>query len=274
MGNINPRSIAYLLIGFSVGAVAMDVVEYDATILRTFWRELDQWQSLVGGALALLGALLTVLAILSQVGEQRRQVVEARRRSALSSRAVAAIALSKLSDYSKKAAEWAKLMKTTGGQEMEEFRGRLENALPGLPHDAVEALSRAVEYSEAEIGDSILALMVELQIQNARMRGEHEKARLWFEGDGEKEFARSAVAARQLLDAAKLHARVGALFSWARDKDPAMGLVSQRHHVSNSLSVLDVWPEDYEEVWNLYKLDFPEEDDGSAAEVREGGGAK
>lgn len=259
MNDVNLKAVAWGLVGLGVGASLMDAIQHDAVLARDIWDRLGYWQTLVSGLLALGGVILTVLVILAQIGEQRRQFADARVRAARSSRASSSFGLAELCSYAAASVRWAVLLPHRRGQLSDELAEDLRAGFPDLPDSAIRSLGKAAEYADEREAVAISVLLEEMQVQNSRMRRARDLALQGEIGSRTNVTALDATRDQQLLDAAVVHARASNLFSWSR-RDNRQTLLdsSENWRIANSLRNLNVSETDYPGVWRILTEQYPE----------------
>lgn len=154
------------------------------------------WQTLIAGVLALVGAAWTVRAIRSQIAQVEEHARARRKEQERTARAVLPLALSSFTGYALTCMERANSF-GPGSQSFE---------IPPLPAEAVGQLQRCVEFADEREGRQIADLLSWLQVQHVRLdnlvTGSRAQRLHW--------------ADNAVIDAAKLHSMTEKLFEYAR----------------------------------------------------------
>ena len=127
---------------------------------------LYNYQTLIAGALAFGGAVLTVVFLRRQIFQSDAQELERRRRENLAARAMMPAALSEIGEYSR---ECVKLLRPLLPALPEQvIRGEIQE-IPLLPAEALFTLRQSVEFGSNDIAENIADLIRKLQIQRSRL---------------------------------------------------------------------------------------------------------
>jgi hypothetical protein len=135
--------------------------QFDYWLLKVAY----DWQTLIGGLLALFGAILTVRGINRQIGETKNEVEAAKKRDEFAAKAVLPLALSQLSQYGVDCIELVNPLIT--GQRREVDHG---DETPPVPNDVIEVLQGSARFADDKNANRIAALLGKLQVQQARLR--------------------------------------------------------------------------------------------------------
>lgn len=127
---------------------------------------IETYQTLISALLALIAAGATVQYLSKQISQTERHNSDSRRRKFEAARTVLPLALSELCDYAGNSMEFALTARRAIAA-----GDRLEAAKPNLPSDVVATLESLVEHSEPDIAGAVRALVSEIQVHHARLRG-------------------------------------------------------------------------------------------------------
>lgn len=177
---------------------------------------LYHWQTLITGALALLGAVATVWVILRQIGQADKLHEEGWRRESLAARGVLAVALNAITDYAVASlTELVKLHKLH-----RDGRAIPIPEFPPLPAEIIEPFRLAIRAAEPDKAEELTQVLGMLQIHNAHLRDIAESIR---STGGPRYFRGPADLTRCAVGAAKLYAAASNLFAYARPWEPDRG---------------------------------------------------
>lgn len=133
---------------------------------------LREWQTLVAGLIALLGALLTVVVIEKQLALARETEDDRRKRKHYAARAGMPAALSELVDYSRQSYAVFKLVAPPGnfaGARILHDAPWVSPRIPGIPSSALRVMTTCIESAPTNIMPDIANLVEEFQVLHARM---------------------------------------------------------------------------------------------------------
>ncbi|WP_420406618.1 hypothetical protein [Hoeflea sp.] len=188
-------------IGVVVGALLSVPAAVALFAAATVWSADVEWETLVAGAFATLGAAATVFMIRKQISSSREEYHLARSKRLLAARATLSLALSEINAFSNAIIFW--IVNRRVGEE------------PHLSADVVEIIREVIEYNEDGIVNMGLATVIaRIQILKARMQPDGGR----FQPDD------------RLVDAVELYALSEAFFDFARDgtKSPKQLLDGER----------------------------------------------
>lgn len=172
---------------------------------------LKDWQSLVGGVLAIVAAGVGGLFIVAQTKELRRQENDRRLRRHKAARAVMPLALSATCEYTKNCATVLRQILSSAGS------GGIPTSpdypsFPDLPRGVVKEFAEIIESSSNEGATALSDLLKDLQIFSSRLRSL----------SADLSSASSIITAHNIenniADAAELYAKAETLFEYARGK--------------------------------------------------------
>jgi hypothetical protein len=168
------------------------------------------YQTLIAGSLALLGAIWTVSTIKRQIKQAGDQEKERRERKHLVAQAMASDALSQLSNYARSCVKLLSTLLPVEGEQT--VTATVNNEVPPIPAGAVLTLGGCLEFGDGPIRKDIADLIRKLQIQHSRLID----IKSWL-NDEEKLVVRSNII-DFILDALEVYARCAKLFPYARDQ--------------------------------------------------------
>ncbi len=183
---------------------------------------LYDYQSLVGGLLAFIAALLTAGFLWAQIRQQRYINNDVRNRRLKSARAMLPDALSGLGSYLEQCIDLAIRM-AIDAQFDEENGEVIERGMLTIPRadpSYISILRDIIEQSDSAPNDSIVRILSKLQIQRARLEGRNRK--YYCDRRGKVVLIPDAVGAyEKIIDAAELYAEIETLFDYARFRSDA-----------------------------------------------------
>jgi hypothetical protein len=169
---------------------------------------LYNYQTMIAGILALLGAGATVWIIHKQISQAEQLEKRRRERQNIAARAAMPAALSELCFYCQRCVE--ELVAVLPAPPNQRVTTQI-SLPPPVPSDAISTLRQCIEFAEGPIAERIADLISALQVQNTRVIDIRSRA------------ARDASFIELLaninhyiIDALEVHARCSALFPYAR----------------------------------------------------------
>ena len=131
---------------------------------------LFDWQTLIAGALALFGALVTVHYLNKQIILTENMEIERRRREETALKAVLPMALGDIVRY---AVDSIKLIDGLARRKSGLLPGGISTypprELPRVPSEAVDTIRDCTRYADTEIAGRLSTLLNGLQVQQARL---------------------------------------------------------------------------------------------------------
>jgi len=166
---------------------------------------LYNWQTLIAGLLALIGAAWTVKQIRTQI-EQANDLEENRRlREERAAKAVLPLALSEICQYARDCLHLlARYVPATDA--VPDVRADVN--VPRIPTNVIETLQACARFADEDIVNQIAGLLSKLQVQYARLEG------LIARSVGSIMHAREGIDA--MVDAADVYAKASTLFEYGR----------------------------------------------------------
>jgi hypothetical protein len=158
------------------------------------YAQAKDWQTLIGGFLALIGAQMTVQAVRGQIAQAREQEAGRRRSNAQAARALLPLALSETVHYAQACMKACEQAATSGKTPQP----------PKLAQTYIDQIRDCVRSAEEEPAQRLANLLSWLQIQQTRLRDMSDR------NSGRYEIAQG------VIDAAVLHALAEGLFPYAR----------------------------------------------------------
>lgn len=114
---------------------------------------LKEWQTLVAGGMALIGALITTVILISQHSFEKRKYKEDRRKTEFYMRSLIPDALSTLLSYSEECFRYV----------------HDETDLPNKPNEAIAILKENIKYSDSKTSKSLFKIVSFYQVHNSRL---------------------------------------------------------------------------------------------------------
>ncbi len=228
---------------------------------------LYHYQTLIGGAGALIAAIVTVWVIWKQI-EQQYELEEGRRlRQSAAARTALPDALDDLCKYAQGCArQLAKIRDYRSVEDMmyptmkadESFvrvpPGMLRE-FPQAPPSVISVLSRCVESADESAAREISLLGATLQIQEARLQAVAENGE---EGsDGNRLILFHSID-NLILDAVDLHARASNLFGFGRSGYNRTDFAPTQRNMSTALFLCDIDDDEYPNIWDAVRRNYPE----------------
>lgn len=175
-----------------------------AEVYHTIW----DWQTLIAGILALLGAAWTVVSIRAQIQQVNNIESDRRLRQERAARIALPLALSKIATY---ATDCIKALSSHITSSPGGIDTSVSIDIPAIPRDILEPLQACAQFGDAEIARRVNRLVELLQVQHSRMES-------WFGNVDmqETKVNRYSHLRIAIVDSADIHAATGALFHYAR----------------------------------------------------------
>jgi hypothetical protein len=148
----------------------MEILSHLWQSVSMYWPGVRQvlfdWQTLIAGILALLGAFLTVRVIRAQISQAGNSEEARRKRDELAARAVLPLALSQFTRYARDCIMLLVIYVPGHGS-----RPPVPNnlALPTLSPDVIRSLQESARYAGPGVVSQIASLLSKFQVQQARM---------------------------------------------------------------------------------------------------------
>lgn len=208
------------------------------------------YQALIAGILAVVGAAFTVFFMKAQIEQQDNHADDIRRRKSRAARSVMPLALSAIVEYARNTADVALRLLPyargtyTRGSASEESMHNF--AVPNLPQDIIITLKECIEFADDANADRIADLLGDLQVHISRLSGHINRL---------PSVSRDTIE-RDIIDAAKIYASAGTLFNYARREtdDPPESVSLSEMQTSLRQCGIDVsaFPEIYTTVQRSY----------------------
>ena len=181
-------------------------------LLARMLADSKDWQTLIAGILALVGAAWTVRSIRAQIRQSNKIEDDRRLRQERAARIALPLALSERASY---ATDCIKLL----SQHMRVSPGAIDTAMkidiPSIPVGILEPLQACAQFGDERVAGHVHRLVELLQVQHSRMEA-------WFR-NMDANLSKSNVHSRlrtAIIDSAEIHAATGALFHYAREVEP------------------------------------------------------
>lgn len=182
--------------------------------------DVDHWQTLIAGALAIAAAFIGGYFVNAQIQLARTQEADRLRRRHAATRATMSLTLSALMEYARLCGRALRVLYLSTRRtdvrtaEMEAFE------LPPVPADKIEALAQIIEAGRPDVGSVIARALNKLQVQDGRLRS--SKAEV-LDPHSHMRSVPKIVLDDYILDAADLYARCEGLLDYAREESEEVG---------------------------------------------------
>jgi hypothetical protein len=182
--------------------------------------DIDHWQTLITGGLAIAAALIGGYFVNAQIQLARSQEAERLRRRHAATRATMSLTLSALMEYARLCGRALRILYLSNRRtdvrqaEMEAFE------LPPVPADKIEKLAEIIEAGRPDVGKVIAQVLNKLQVQDGRLRS--AKAEV-LDPHSHTRSVPKIVLDDYIIDAADLYAGCEGLLDYARDESEEVG---------------------------------------------------
>jgi hypothetical protein len=196
---------------------------------------LHQWQTLVGGLLAIVAAWLGVSMIKRQIGQADKHEQERNRRRLAAARVVFPLTLSSLCGYATNSAHYVLAILATrrGNSIPRDTSYSLQG--PSLPDDAIQGLMAMAEAADEEVSAIIWRIADRIQVQYARLSEVHSA----MGGQRPGSVITADNLEVYLIDAARIYALATSLFSFARPRKQGALKGVDWNDVASALSIME-----------------------------------
>lgn len=188
---------------------------------------LKDYQELLAGGMALVGAAAAVIAVMRQINHAQEVEDDRRYRSMLSARTVMPQALSVLCAYAKECGAGLREVVNDSPPEEDHRWGDLhDRRFPSLPESPIPVLRECAQFGDKDLQLSIAKLAQTMQVQAARLNP------LDIQGEG---FAAKAYFYDLIDDALEVYVRASMLFYYARmetEKAPTKPMLSDMRNAA------------------------------------------
>ena len=232
----------------------VDATSCELVVWKSACTLIYDWQPLLAGALALAGAIATVIAVVGQIKSARadtnsqilatkedtdkqikwtvRLEEERRRRDERAAKAVLPLAISPLIQYALDCLSLVSVAEEIG--DAAEFgSGRI----PVIPTNVITPLREVASHADETVSKQVETVLSKLQVQHARLTGQLRRKPL----DGKRILTRHELLGLA-WDAADLHAHIARLFSYARDED-ALRTPATAEEIMTPVHIAGIYPE-------------------------------
>jgi hypothetical protein len=207
--------------------------------LTDVYKFIYEYQALIAGILALLGACRTVRVINKQIRKSGEIEDERRRRQNLAARTVMPVALTELIDYSD--ASLVFLAKFTPDEYgLPKLSGPAD--VPAVPSEAMLTLRLCIEFGETAVAEAISDLISKIQIQYSRL----DTIKNWSD---EGKLVTQSNLNTYTVDALEVHARAARLFPYARRDETFTPLIPSADDIRQAARSRDI-----SQVGELYTM--------------------
>lgn len=194
---------------------------------------LFEWQTLIGGLIAIGAAVLGAILLRSQIEQAERHETERRSRKFAANRATLPLTLSEITAYARSAIVELKFLHD---QITQPSSMALRFDLPDFSNSSIISLRDFIDYStDVNVNDCICEIIREIQILNSRLNDvnldrNHASIRLEIE--------------EYIVQAARLNLIVGLLFPYARGTSDSLPTSTDWETIAEHLSVSQDMPRD------------------------------
>lgn len=231
MTTTNPRSWGVMartgswLVKALLTALALALVGWCVRLAIThqLFREdgpIDDWQTLITGALAIAAALIGGYFVNAQVRLAKRQEDERLRRRHAATRATMPLTLSALMEYARLCGRSLRLLSlsttanTVRAAQFQNFEP------PPVPGDKITALAEIIEAGRPDVGRAIAQLLHKLQVQDGRLRSTKSDV---LDPHSHTRGILKVALDDFIIDAADLYARCEGMLDYAREDSEVVG---------------------------------------------------
>jgi hypothetical protein len=182
--------------------------------------DIDHWQTLIGGALAIAAAFVGGAFVNAQIQLARSQEAERLRRRHAATRATMSLTLSALMEYARLCGRALRILHLSTRRadvrqaEMEAFE------LPPVPADKLDKLAEIIEAGRPDVGRAIAQVLNRLQVQDGRLRSSRAEV---LDPHSRTRSVPKVVLDEYVIDSADLYARCEGLLSYAREESEEIG---------------------------------------------------
>lgn len=216
-------------------------MQYPTDLL--FLKVLYDWQTLLAGLLALVGAWLTVQSVRTQIKRTEAQAEAARKREEFAAKAILPLALSQLSIYGQ---DCIRLLSPLAAQpHIPEG-----TQTPRVPESAISVLQECTRYADERIASKIAVLLGKLQIQQSRLN------ELLTRRGGEVIIGHEITS--NMIDAADVYARTADLYDYARNVEE-LRRRSTPDQLRRALHNCEIWDDDHPAMVHIHNLEQGEQ---------------
>ena len=206
------------------------------------------FQTLIAGALALGGAVVTIWGIRHQVKQSENQENERRRRQNMAARAMMPVALMEIHRYARECV--SVLLPVLPDPPEQRITAHI-GEIPPIPADALFTLRQSVEFGSNEIATYLSDLIRYIQIQHARITD--AKRDLLREGGT---IVLRANILQYTIDSLDILARADKLYPYARRDVDVVPEKLQDHDLRTAARACGIWDDDDSELFIRIKRDY------------------
>lgn len=207
-----------------------------------------EWQSLIGGGFAIIGAVFAGRVIALQIAraeEVERVRLEAARllderntaRALMAARSVMPLTLNVLSDYTTAIAKGAITVLNDAPHEGIRLMAEQLPELPSAPRAIISDLQAFIVAAPDDVGANVADMLSDLQLLSARAEN------IWQRTASENEVVTRWNYEDLVGRAAVLYARQAGLFAYARRETEQAPGVPLQVHLAQALQLWRVWPD-------------------------------
>ncbi|WP_417793094.1 hypothetical protein [Terasakiella pusilla] len=211
-----------ILGGALIGALCSGLIALASGVtVESLYCLVDQFQSLIAGFLALIGAAITVWIISLQLQESQRQFEIAKRDKVEAEKAATPLILSSLCDYAQNCANLSSrildLSNQPHAQRLTSLAATPIADSPSIDKDDIQSIKKYIEFGNEGERKHLKHLLNKVQVQIARLRGTRGKAVGELPHNKPHKLLQHEANAR-ILEAAEVYAIAGNFFEHAREE--------------------------------------------------------
>jgi hypothetical protein len=228
-----------------------------ATLSNLTLQDIQPWQTLIGGGIALLAALLAYWNTTRAVRNARKLELWRRSRKHAALRALLPLALSEISDYAERTIRPLNVLYDHCVDGSLVHAGVAAPDFERVPSDVIRSLSDFIEYSDDADVQLFVRLIRRIQVYQARLRSLTSKL------EDHDETSNESWIETMMLQGATIYAGAAAAFDYGRGKTDNLPKDADWAGVRSALKNLGLW--DFE-VPKLHELISKYEEAGAGPE--------
>lgn len=209
--------------------------ENEMECLRLVLHAIKPWQTLIGGLIAIVAALLAVWNTTRTLrnAERLEQFRRSKKRQAL--RAVLPLVLSEVSDYAEKVTdELAEMDNQCDADKMLHHNAVAAPSFPSTPVDVIASLKEFIELADDDIDTKVVvSILRRMQVLQARARGLASDIRSNSGGVTLQHYIETL-----MLDSATIYAMASACFDYGRGKSESLPTKVDWGEIRSALNVM------------------------------------
>lgn len=201
------------------------------------------WQTLIAGILAIIGAWATLRGVDRQINHLRSTEKEERDRKLFAARVALPDALSRLAEY---AENWLSTARQVKGGVYDRLNRSEYPATPERPNDAIAEIKNALVAVDRPQAEFLAELLSWSQVHEARLRIIRKRI-----SGGNVERIPNDRVVLAIVDAARLYALSVHLLPWSRRECIEIEKFALGEATRSALSLAKIFPEDSPDVYDM-----------------------